>query len=129
MADLRTAITAANVSGPKGSLDGRYQSYTISSNDQITNAEAYKAVIVAYRNNAPVLLQDVAQVVDSLENTRVGGWYQDVPAVVIDVHRQPGANVIETVQRVKAELPRIERAMPSGVKLTIVHDRTGTIRA
>ena len=129
MADLRAAITAANVSGPKGSLDGRYQSYTISSNDQITNAEAYKEVIVAYRNNAPVLLKDVAQVVDGLENTRVGGWYQDVPAVVVDVHRQPGANVIETVQRIKAELPRIERAMPSGVKLTIVHDRTGTIRA
>jgi multidrug efflux pump len=129
MADLRAAITAANVSGPKGSLDGRYQSYTISSNDQITDAEAYKAVIVAYRNGAPVLLQDVAQVVDSLENTRVGGWFQDVPAVVIDVHRQPGANVIETVRRVKAELPRIERSIPSGVKLTVVHDRTQTIRA
>src|SRR5262245_48649353 len=129
MADVRAAITAANVSGPKGSLDGRYQSYTISSNDQITSAEAYKEVIVAWRNNAPVLLQDVAQVVDSLENTRVGGWYQDVPAVVIDVHRQPGANVIETVRRIKAELPRIERAIPSGAKLTIVHDRTGTITA
>src|SRR5262245_19661422 len=129
MADLRTAITAANVSGPKGSLDGRFQSYTISSNDQITDAEAYKAVIVAYRNDAPVLLKDVADVVDSLENTKVGGWYQDVPAVVIDVHRQPGANVIETVQRVKAELPRLQRAMPTGVNLTVVHDRTGTIRA
>jgi multidrug efflux pump len=129
MADLRTAIGAANVSGPKGSLDGRYQSYTISANDQITSADAYKEVIVAWRNNAPVLLKDVAQVVDSLENTRVGGWYQDVPAVIIDVHRQPGANVIETVRRVKAELPRIERAMPSGAKLTIVHDRTGTITA
>jgi multidrug efflux pump len=129
MADLRVAIAAANVSGPKGSLDGRFQSYTISSNDQITDAEAYKSVIVAYRNNAPVLLKDVAQVVDSLENTKVGGWYQDVPAVVVDVHRQPGANVIETVQRIRAELPRIERSMPSGVKLTFVHDRTGTIRA
>jgi multidrug efflux pump len=129
MADLRSAIAAANVSGPKGSLDGKYQSYTISSNDQITDAEAYKSVIVAYRNNAPVLLNDVAEVSNSLENTKVGGWYQDVPAVVIDVRRQPGANVIETVQRIKAELPRIERSMPSGVKLTIVHDRTGTIRA
>jgi multidrug efflux pump len=129
MADLRGAIAAANVSGPKGSLDGRYQFYTISSNDQITNAEAYKEVIVAYRNNAPVLLKDVAQVVDGLENAKVGGWFQDAPAVVIDVHRQPGANVIETVQRVKAELPRLERSMPSGVKLSIVNDRTGTIRA
>jgi multidrug efflux pump len=129
MADLRTAVAAANQSGPKGSLDGKYQFYTISSNDQITNAAAYKEVIVAYRNNAPVLLQDVAQVVDGLENSKVGGWFQDVPAVVLDVHRQPGANVIETVQRIKAELPRIERSMPTGIKLTIVSDRTGTIRA
>jgi multidrug efflux pump len=129
MADLRSAIASANQSGPKGSLDGKYQFYTISSNDQITNAEAYKEVIVAYRNNAPVLLQDVAQVVDGLENSKVGGWFQDAPAVVLDVHRQPGANVIETVQRIKAELPRIERAMPTGVKLTVVSDRTGTIRA
>jgi multidrug efflux pump len=129
MADVRSAIAAANVSGPKGSLDGRYQSYTISSNDQITSAEAYKEVIVAWRNNAPVLLQDVAQVVDGLENTRVGGWYQDTPAVIIDVQRQPGANVIETVRRINAELPRIQRAMPSGAKLTVVHDRTGTIKA
>jgi multidrug efflux pump len=129
MADLRTAIGAANQSGPKGALDGKYQFYTISANDQITNAEAYKEVIVAYRNNAPVLLQDVAQVVDGLENNKVGGWFQDAPAVVLDVHRQPGANVIETVQRIRAELPRIERSMPTGIKLTVVSDRTGTIRA
>ena len=77
----------------------------------------------------PVLLKDVAEVVESLENTKVGGWYQDTPAVIIDVHRQPGANVIETVQRIKAELPRLQRTMPSDVTLTVVHDRTGTIRA
>jgi multidrug efflux pump len=129
MADLRAAIVGANVSGPKGSLDGAHQSYTISANDQITSADAYQSVIIAYRNNAPVLLKDVAQVVDSLENTKVGGWYQDTPAVIVDVYRQPGANVIDTVKRVKAELPRLQRAMPSDVKLTIVHDRTGTIRA
>jgi multidrug efflux pump len=129
MADLRAAIAAANVSGPKGSLDGKYQYYAISSNDQITNAEAYKAVIVAYRSNAPVLLKDVAEVVDGLENTKVGGWFQGKSAVVIDVHRQPGANVIDTVKRIKAELPRIERSMPTGVRLTVVSDRTGTIRA
>jgi multidrug efflux pump len=129
MADLRKAIGEANVSGPKGSLDGKYQFYTISSNDQITDAEAYKGVIVAWRNNAPVLLKDVAQVLDGLENTKVGGWFKDTPAVVLDVHRQPGANVIETVQRIKAELPRIERSMPSGVTLTVVSDRTATITA
>jgi len=129
MADLRNAIVAANVSGPKGSLDGPFQSYTIAANDQITSAEAYRSVIVAYRNNAPVLLSDVAEVVESLENTKVGGWYRDTPAVIIDVHRQPGANVIETVQRIRAELPRLQRAMPSGTELTLVTDRTGTIRA
>jgi multidrug efflux pump len=129
MADLRAAIVAANVSGPKGSLDGPHQSYTIAANDQISNAEAYQAVIVAFRNNAPVLLKDVAEVVDSLENTKVGGWYGHVPAVIIDVHRQPGANVIETVERIKRELPRLQRAIPSDAKLTLVHDRTGTIRA
>ncbi|HWB43948.1 MAG TPA: multidrug efflux RND transporter permease subunit [Hyphomicrobiaceae bacterium] len=129
MANLRAAIAAANVSGPKGSLDGPYQSYTIAANDQITRAEAYESVIVAYRNDAPVLLKDVAQVVDGLENTKVGGWYQGTPAVIIDVNRQPGANVIETVQRVRAELPRLQRAMPNNVKLSMVHDRTGTIRA
>jgi multidrug efflux pump len=129
MADLRAAIVAANVSGPKGSLDGPHQSYTIAANDQISNAEAYQAVIVAYRNNAPVLLKDVAEVIDSLENAKVGGWYGDVPAVIIDVHRQPGANVIETVERIKRELPRLQRAIPSDAKLTLVHDRTGTIRA
>ncbi len=129
MADLRTAVTGANVSGPKGSLDGAYQSYSIAANDQITSAEAYLSVIVAYRNNAPVLLKDVATVIDGIENTKIGGWYQGTPAVIIDVQRQPGANVIETVRRLKAELPRLQRAMPSDVKLTIVHDRTGLIRA
>jgi multidrug efflux pump len=129
MSDLRTAVTGANVSGPKGSLDGPYQSYTIAANDQISSAEAYRAVIVAYRNAAPVLLSDVADVVESLENTKVGGWYQNDPAVVIDVHRQPGANVIDTVRRIRAELPRLQRAMPANAVLTLVNDRTGTIRA
>ncbi len=129
MTDLRTAITTANVSGPKGSLDGAHQSYTIAANDQLASVEAYQNVIVTYRNGAPVLLKDVAQVVDGLENTKVGGWYQGTPAIIVDVQRQPGANVIETVQRLKRELPRLQRAMPSDVKLTVVHDRTGMIRA
>ncbi|MEZ5910488.1 MAG: efflux RND transporter permease subunit [Hyphomicrobiaceae bacterium] len=129
MADVRNAIVAANVSGPKGALDGRHQSYTIAANDQLTSADAYRAVIIAYRNNAPVVLGDVADVVDGLENSRVGAWYQGSPAVVIDVLRQPGANVIETVARLKRELPRLQRALPAGARLTVVHDRTGTIRA
>jgi multidrug efflux pump len=129
MADLRNAIVSANVSGPKGSLDGPFQSYTIAANDQITSAEAYRSVIITYRNNAPVLVSDVAQVVESLENTKVGGWYRDVPAIVIDVYRQPGANVIDTVQSIRKELPRLQRSIPSDAELTLVTDRTGTIRA
>ena len=127
--DLRTAIVGANVSGPKGALDGAHQSYTIAANDQLASATAYRSLVVAYRNSAPVLLGDVAEVVDGLENAKVGGWYQGTPAVIIDIQRQPGANVIETVRRVQAELPRLRRAMPVGIDLTVVHDRTTTIKA
>ncbi len=127
--DLRTAIVGANVAGPKGALDGTHQSYTIAANDQIADVDTYKAVVVAYRNGAPVLLSDLADVKEGLENDKVGAWYQGKPAVVIDVQRQPGANVIETVQRLDAELPRLKRAMPAGVELTVVNDRTNTIRA
>ncbi len=127
--DLRIAIVAANVAGPKGALDGTHQSYTIGANDQILAAEAYRDIIVAYRNGAPVLLGDVARIVDGLENNRVGGWYQGMPAVIVDIKRQPGANVIETVKLIQRELPRLQRATPAGVKLAVVHDRTHTIRA
>src|SRR5215217_7408558 len=107
--DIRQVIVAANVAGPKGSLDGAHQSYTISSNDQILAADAYANVVVTYRNGAPVLLKDVADIVDG--------------------PRQPGANVIETVQRIQRELPRLQRAFPAGATLTVVHDATTTIRA
>jgi multidrug efflux pump len=127
--DLRYAITNANVAGPKGQFDGTHQSYTIAANDQISAADAYNSVVVTYRNGAPVMLSDVANVVDGLENSRVAGRYQGVPAVIVDVQRQPGANVIQTVQRVRAELPRLQRAMPAGATLTVVNDRTTTIRA
>ncbi|HET9617751.1 MAG TPA: efflux RND transporter permease subunit [Pseudolabrys sp.] len=127
--DLRTAIVSANVAGAKGSLDGTHQSYSIAANDQIASADAYKSIIVAYRNGAPVLLSDIADVVDGLENTKVGAWYKGEPAIVLDVQRQPGANVIETVQRIQAELPRLRRSLPAGATLTVVNDRTGTIRA
>ncbi|MGC2453179.1 MAG: efflux RND transporter permease subunit, partial [Pseudolabrys sp.] len=127
--DVRTAIVGANVAGPKGSLDGAHQSYSISANDQITAAATYRDIVVAFRNGAPVKISDLADVVDGLENTKVGAWYRGQPAIVLDVQRQPGANVIDTVQRVRAELPRLRRAMPAGVDLTIVNDRTTTIRA
>jgi multidrug efflux pump len=127
--DLRTAIVGANVAGAKGALDGAHQSYTIAANDQISSADAYKAITIAFRNGAPVLLSDVADVVDGLENSKVGAWFKGQPAIVIDVQRQPGANVIDTVTRVRAELPRLRRSLPAGANLTIVTDRTTTIRA
>ena len=129
MEDLRAAIANANVSGPKGSLDGAQQAYTIAANDQIVDAEAYKPIIIAYRNGAPVTIGDVAVIVDGLENDRTGGWYQGTPAVVMDIQRQPGANVIEVVRQIRAEIPKMQRAIPAGVNLSVVSDRTVTIRA
>ncbi len=127
--DLRLAVVGANVAGAKGALDGARQSYTIASNDQIGGAEAYRNIVVAWRNNAPVMLRDVAEVVDGLENTRVGGWYNGRTAIVLDVQKQPGANIIDAVDRLKRELPRLQRSLPAGAELVVVHDRTQTIRA
>src|SRR3984893_10332860 len=127
--DVRAAIAGANVAGPKGALDGPHQSYTIAANDQLAVAAAYKSVVVTYRNGAPVLLGDVADVIDGLENSKVSGWFNGASAVVIDIQRQPGANVIDTVRGVLAELPRLQQSMPAGIGLTVVQDRTQTIRA
>src|SRR5438876_3574478 len=129
MEDLRAAISGANVSGPKGSLDGAQQAYTIAANDQIAAADAYQPIIIAYRNGSPVTIGDVAIIVDGLENDRTGGWYQGTPAVIIDIQRQPGPNVIEVVRQIRAEIPKVQRAIPAGVNLTVVSDRTVTIRA
>ncbi|MCC7271456.1 MAG: efflux RND transporter permease subunit [Alphaproteobacteria bacterium] len=129
LADLRTAVVAANQQGPKGSLDGRFQAYTIAANDQIAAAAAYRDVIVAYRNGAPVRVADVAQIIEGFENTRVGAAYQGRPAVILDILRQPGANVVETVSRLETELARLRTLLPAGVVLTVVADRTETIRA
>ena len=129
MEDLRNAISNANTNGAKGSLDGTKQSYTIAANDQLEAASAYKNVVISYRNGAPVLMSDVADVVDGLENAHVAGWYQGRPAVIIDVQRQPGANVVATVGRIRSELAKLEKSLPAGVDLTVVSDRTGTIKA
>jgi multidrug efflux pump len=129
MEDLRFAIAAANVAGAKGSLDGLRQSYTLDANDQILAAQQYENIIVAYRNQAPVMLRDVATVIDGLENSRVGGWYRGEPAVIIDVQRQPNANIINTVDLLKQALPQVQRGLPKGISLEIVNDRTPTIRA
>ena len=110
MEDLRTAIANANVSGPKGALDGAQQAYTIAANDQITTADAYRPIIIAYRNGSPVTIGDVAQIVDGLENDRTGGWYNGTPAVIIDIQRQPGANVIEVVRQIREEIPKVQQS-------------------
>ncbi len=127
--ELRIAVAAANVAGAKGALDGPSQAYTIASNDQIGAADAYRNIIIAWRNGAPVLLRDVAEVVEGLENARVAGWYQGRNAIILDVQKQPGANVVATLDKLRAELPRIERLLPAGARVEIVHDRTQSIRA
>ncbi len=129
MEDLRNAVVAANVAGSKGSLDGRTQSYTIAANDQITAPQQYNDVVVAYRNGSAVLVRDIASVIDGLENIRTAGWYGGDPAVIIDVQRQPGANVVDTVDRVLKEIPRLRGSLAADAKLEVVHDSTDTIRA
>ncbi len=130
---LRTAITAANANGAKGSFDGPSRAYTINANDQLVTADDYKNLIVAYRNGAPVRLKEVAQVVDSAENTRLGAWAgvggQLKPAIVLDVQRQPGANVIATVDAIKARLPELQSGLPASLKVDVLSDRTTGIRA
>jgi multidrug efflux pump len=127
--DVRTALTQNNINAPKGSFDGARQSYSIGANDQIFSAEEFANVIVAYRNGSPVRLRDLGQVVDNVENVRLGGWVGQRPAVILDIQRQPGANIIETADRVKSLLPRLRASIPPSVNMTILTDRTATIRA
>jgi multidrug efflux pump len=127
--DIRTALLQNNINAPKGSFNGARQSYSIGANDQIFNASEYGEVIVAYRSGAPVHLRDVGEVVDDVENVRLAGWVGNRPAVILDVQRQPGANIIETADRVKALLPRLRASLPPTMKVSILTDRTETIRA
>ncbi|MBV8805217.1 MAG: efflux RND transporter permease subunit, partial [Sinobacteraceae bacterium] len=127
--DLRTTINNANQNGPKGTLDGSARAYTINTNDQITSAEDYGKVIIAYRNGSPVRLQDVATLIRGAENTRLGGWMNTTPALILNVQRQPGANVVDVVNRIQALLPEIRASLPPGVDVTVLTDRTTTIRA
>jgi multidrug efflux pump len=127
--DLRNGINAANVNNPKGSFNGTKQSYTIGSNDQVLKADDYKPLIVAYRNGAPVRLSDVATVIDSVENNELAAWVGRGPAVLVDIQRQPGANIIQTVDRIKQLLPKLTASVPPAVKVSILTDRTETIRA
>jgi multidrug efflux pump len=127
--DLRTTINVANQNAPKGSFDGPTRAYTINANDQLRSAEEYKRIVVAYKNGAPVRLADVAELVDSAENTKLAAWMSKSPALLINVQRQPGANVIEVVDSIKKLLPSLQAALPAGVDVTVLTDRTTTIRA
>src|SRR5215510_479385 len=126
---LRAAITTANVNLAKGNFDGPQQAHTIEANDQILAAKDYLPLIVAYRNGAPVVLSDVARVVDDAENLKQAAWINDTPAVIVNIRRQPGANIIHVVDRIKMLLPQLRSTLPSAVRVEIVTDRTTTIRA
>jgi multidrug efflux pump len=127
--DVRTAIVQANVNQPKGSLDGPRQDYTLATDDQLFKAEAYKPMIIAYRNGSPVRLKEVATVIDGVENAQLAGWANADRAIIMNVQRQPGANVIQVADRVKALLPLLQTALPRGVAVKILSDRTETVRA
>ncbi len=129
MEDVRTAVAAANVNGAKGGFDGPRQAVALGANDQILSPDEYRSLVIAYRNGAPVRLSDIGSVVGGVENNRVAASYNGQQAVVLDIQRQPGANIVATVERIKAELPNLQRALPTAIKLTIVTDRTETIRA
>jgi len=127
--DVRTAIVAANVNQPKGNIDGPRQDYTIATDDQLDSAARFRPTILAYKNGAAIRLRDVADVTDGVENTQLAAWANAKRAIVLNVQRQPGANVIQVADRVKELLPRLRAAAPQGVDLTIMNDRTETVRA
>jgi multidrug efflux pump len=129
MEDLRTALSQTNINEAKGNFDGLKQAYIIGANDQILTSGGYKPVIVAYKNGAPVRLQDVATIVDGAENVRQAAWMNSTPAVILNIQRQPGANVIAVVDRVHALLGQLRASIPKGIELKILTDRTTTIRA
>ena len=127
--DLRSAIAAANVNQAKGNFDGPHQAYQIGANDQLLSSDDYRPLIVAYRNGAPVKLTDVADVIDDVENVRQAAWMNEVPAVIMNIQRQPGANIIQVVDRIKRLLPQLTNTLPKSIQVSILTDRTNTIRA
>jgi multidrug efflux pump len=127
--DLRSTIANANVNTPKGSFDGPSRAYTINANDQLQSADEYLDLVIAYKNGAPVHLRDVATVVDSAENTKLAAWQNTTPAVILNIQRQPGANVIDVVDRIKALLPDLQSSLPAAIDVAVMTDRTVTIRA
>jgi multidrug efflux pump len=127
--DLRTTLGNANVNTPKGNFDGPMRASTINANDQLMSADAYRNIIIAYRNGSPVRLSDVAKTVDGAQDDKLAAWMNLSPSVLLNVQRQPGANVIEVVDTIKALLPQLQAALPASIDVSILSDRTVTIRA
>ncbi|MEO6953620.1 MAG: multidrug efflux RND transporter permease subunit [Polyangia bacterium] len=127
--DVRTAIVAANVNQPKGNLDGHRLDYTISTNDQLQRAADFEPVVIAYKNGASLRLGDIAKVEDGVENEQLAGWAGDDRAIIVNVQRQPGANLIEVTDRVRKLLPQLAASMPRGIDVAVMSDRTETVRA
>ncbi|TFZ01761.1 multidrug efflux RND transporter permease subunit [Ramlibacter humi] len=127
--DLRTTIANANVDTPKGNFDGPVRAYTVNANDQLQDPQDYGKLVIAYRNGAPVLLSDVARVVSGAQNSKLAAWSGDTPAVVMNIQRQPGANVIAVVDSIKALLPQLQASLPPAIDVAVLSDRTTTIRA
>ena len=127
--DVRTAISNANTNQAKGSFDGPTRASTIDANDQLKSAEEYKSMIISYKNGSPVRLTDVADVIDGAENTRLAAWANQLPAIIVNIQRQPGANVIEVVDRIKKLMPQLQASMPAAVDIAVLTDRTITVRA
>ncbi|WP_158786252.1 efflux RND transporter permease subunit [Granulicella sp. L46] len=127
--DVRNALTANSLDAAKGNFDGPSQDYTINANDQLISSDDYKSVVVAYRNGAPVMLTDVARIVDGVENNKLAAWSNETPSVILNIQRQPGANTIQVVDTIEKLLPQLESTLPASVKVQIVTDRTTDIRA
>src|SRR6202000_302699 len=129
MEDLRNALTAQSVNSAKGSFDGPAQNFQINADDQLLSSKGYRDLVVAYKNGAPVMLTDVAKVSDGIENTKLAAWMNETPAVIVNIQRQPGANTIQVVESIEELLPKLQATLPASVKLTVLTDRTNTIRA
>ena len=127
--DVRAAITAGNVNQAKGSFDGPQQASTLDANDQLRSAAEYQDLVIAWKSGAPIRLRDVAAMVDAPENTKLAAWANERPAVILNIQRQPGANVIQTVDRIQALLPQLQATLPAAIELQVLTDRTTTIRA
>jgi multidrug efflux pump len=127
--DVRAALVAANINQPKGNIDGPRQDYALATNDQLYKADGFRPLVIAYANGSPVRLSDVANVVDGVENAQLAGWHDDKRAIIVNVQRQPGANVIQVADRVKALLPQLQSSLPQGIDVKILTDRTETVRA